>query len=292
MYFPYLIARGEEAEAIIATICTYKDNNIIPILEPYSDDEDELYSYNKLVKLIKSLIENNKSFILLINSAHDLAFLKSKFANLDKYCIHGYESHNLNYQTDHQNMAIIHRDQNQLIKDSENIKYNIFMPKVLRFPTYINQYSSQKAVFIEDGFIKHEPNSDYPSFEDFNSELCFTYKSRNVIGFGDFTILEDGFRPAGGGNQSEVTHVIHLTKKFSAVVNKLIVYHFLTTPSEESDITRRSCKTIEKAFTSQNLFYRSVGIQMIENKHPGSTSLGFYKRIGIAHHIDLMHSLI
>ncbi|WP_155986062.1 sce7725 family protein [Paenibacillus gorillae] len=219
--------------------------------------------------------------------------MKKSFKDLDDYCIHGYESGNVNYQSDKQNIAIIHRNQDSLVNDSSNLIYNIFMPEVLRFQTYINQYNQGKSVLVEDGFIKHEPNSDYPSHEDFNSELCFTYKNKNVLGFGDFTILENGYQPSGGGKADSVTHVIHLTKKETASTkDKIVVYHYLTTPSEEADNKRRSAKTIAKAYNSRTQFLYTSGIKLIEGKYPNGTSLGMYKRIGVAHHIELIHSLI
>lgn len=41
MYFPYLLARGEEVEAVLATVCTYTDNLVIPILEPFNNNEED-----------------------------------------------------------------------------------------------------------------------------------------------------------------------------------------------------------------------------------------------------------
>jgi len=292
MYFPYLVARGEESEALISTVCKYSDSNIIPILEPYNDDEDELYSYSKLLKLVESLVANKKTFIILINNEDDLSVLKGKFSDLDDFCIHGYNNSNKNYLTDRQNIAIIHCSQNYLVNDQDNIKYNIFMPEVLRFSTYINKYNSEKTVLVEDGFIRHEPNSDYPAVEDFNSELCFTYKIGGLCGFGDFTILEYGYQPTGGARANDITHVIHLTKKESDTLNKMVVRHFLTTPSSEPDNRDRSAKTIQKAYSAKNEFLKTVGIDWIIEKNPNGTSLGMYKRIGIAHHIELIHSLI
>jgi tRNA(fMet)-specific endonuclease VapC len=67
----------------------------------------------------------------------------------------------------------------------------------------------------------------------------------------------------------------------------LVVYHFLTTPITEPDNRKRSGNTIKQAYDNRSLFLKTVGIDWIIQKHPGSTSLGMYKRIGIAHHIQL-----
>jgi hypothetical protein len=153
MYFPYLLIRTEEVEAIISSVCTLGDNKVIPILVPYSEDEDELYSYGKLCKVIENLVKSQKHFILLIDHENDLAFLRAKFPDLDSYCIHGYESHNGNYLSVNNGvkLAIIHSDQNHQVKDNPNILYHIFMPSVLRFGTYINKYSKDKAIFKSPG---------------------------------------------------------------------------------------------------------------------------------------------
>ena len=293
MYFPYLIARGEEVEAVLATVCAYTDNLVIPILEPFSNDEDELYSYAKLIKVVRELLNNEKRFVLLINDSSDLDYLREQFSNLDDYCIHGYDSLNHNLNNDTNDIAIIHRNPDQFIQDQDNIIYNIFMPSVLRFATYLNRYVRDKKVLIEDGFIKHIPNSDYPTVEDFNSEICFTYRDQHILGFGDFTVLSENDEPSSGGRAKEITHVIHLSRSIQAEdLKRIRVYHYLTTPSEEPDVTNRSVSTIQKAYDDRGNFHHTVGINWIEQKRGQSTSLGMYKRIGIAHHIELMHTII
>jgi hypothetical protein len=293
MYFPYLVVRGEECEAIISTICVYSDNKIIPILEPHhTDDEEDLFFYKSLKKTIKHLLQNKKRFILLVNDEKDVISLKGSFKNFNDYCILGFENDNPNLKRlSKSQIAVIHRKQNNLFKDQDNILFHIFMPSVLRFQTYVSQFDSRKTVLIEDGFICHQPNSEFPPYEDFNSELCFTYKSKNILGFGDFTILPEGYEPCSGAQANFITHVIHLTQKHPNL-NKLVVYHFLITPSMEPDNRRRSEATVALAYNNRHLFMRTIGIKMLEDKYPSYTSLGMYKRIGIAHHIDLIHSVI
>lgn len=294
MYFPYLLARGEEVEAVLATVCTYTDNLVIPILEPFNNnEEDELYSYPKLIKAVRELLNNRKRFVLVITDPSDLDQLRNEFGNLDDYCIHGYDSLNPNLNNDDREIAIIHRSQDRFIEDRDNIRYNIFMPSVLRFATYLNRYDQAKKVLIEDGFIRHRPNSDYPPVEDFNSELCFTYRDQHILGFGDFTVLSEGDEPSSGGRAGDITHVIHLSLNTQVEgLDRIRVYHYLTTPNEEPDTRNRSVRTVQRAYDDRNRFPHTIGINLIEQKINQSTSLGMYKRIGIAHHIELMHTLL
>ena len=39
-------------------------------------------------------------------------------------------------------------------------------------------------------------------------------------------------------------------------------------------------------------FLHTLGIQLIIDKYPQASSPAYYKRIGIIHHIELMHSLV
>jgi hypothetical protein len=291
MYFPYLIARNEEVEALVSTVCSYEDNKIVPILEPYNIDEDVVYSYQKLLKIVKCLVEKEKKFILMIESESDLDHLRSEIGNLDDFCIHGYKSSNNNYSTVTGNtkVALIHEEPMEAQFDENNIEYHIFMPSINRFQSYINQFDMQKTVLIEDGFISHKPNSEYPYRDFFNSELCFTYSSRGYIGFGDFTILEQGYEVSDGARANNISHVVHITR---TLYNKVFVYHYLTTPMEEASIKERSKKTLRKAYADKDLFPNTLGIQLINEKKDIGTSLGMYKRIGIIHHIELIHMML
>lgn len=294
MYFPYLTLRGEEKEAIKDTICQYSDNKIIPILVPYCENESNFYKYKTLVTTVKNLIESHVKFVLIINSEEDIETLKTAMGNpvdFDNYCIRGYFNDNSNLPTCLSKPSAILYRTTMPVDDNDNILYHIFLPYVLRFNSLINRYPNNKKVKIEDAFICHRPNSNYPDTEDFNSELVFTYHDENLAGFGDYTILEQGYQATSGSNANLITHVLHLTKK-KENENKLEVYHYLTTPSMEPDNRRRNEQTIAKAYNDRNRHCHSKGIEMIEATYPNHTSLARLKRIGIIHHIEVIHSLI
>lgn len=293
MYFPYLKLRQEEARTVKATVCNYQDNKVMPILEPYDSDETKFYSYNGLVDVVACLIAMHKKFILIIDNENNLNYLKHKFPNFNNYCIRGFYSFNptvLNYQGNY-DIAIIHQDTSIIVTDKNIIKYHIMMPSVLGFTTYLSNYPINKIVKIENGFVKHSPNSAYPSYDVFKSESVFTFRRDGYAGFGDFTILEEGYEVATGAKLSNVTYVIHLTRKQDAN-QKLEVRHYLTSSGTEPDTRRRAEQTLAKAYNDRHRFLHTTGIQLIIDKYPSGSSAAFYKRIGMIHHIDLMHSLI
>ena len=293
MYFPYLKLRQQEALAVKDTICSYSDNKVLPILEPYRDNETELYKYNTLINTVKSLVNANKQFILIIRSEADLKILKGKVLNFDNYCLRGYYSDNpmvKSYQGNN-DIVVIHKSSNTTVQDVNRIKFHIMLPSVLRFSTYINYYPKNKVVKIEDGFIKHAPNSTYPVSDVFNSESVFTFKQDGYVGFGDYTILEESYDVPTGAQADHVTHVIHLTRQQDSM-SKLEVCHYLTTPAMEPDNRTRSILTIEKAYNDRSRFLYTKGIKLIIDKYKQGTNPAYYKRIGIIHHIELMHSLI
>lgn len=293
MYFPYLTVRGSEAEAIEKTICNYSDLNVVPILEPFYEDEALLYAYRTLKKVIKILIENRKKFILVISEEDNLEHLKAEHSDFDEYCIRGIKSFRfLEHQIDPRyQYAVIHAKHHLEYLDNDSIEYHIFMPAVSLVESYTSIYPVEKTVLIEDAFLRYPTNSDYPDSDYFRTNLPFTYRERGILGFGDFTILEQDFRVAGAAKPRYITHVLHITR---AEQRMLKVYHFLTTPAEEVDISNRSKKTLKKAYIGTRDFSRNKGLQMLEDYYfrDRSTSLAKYKTIGIINHIEVIRSLI
>ncbi len=293
MYFPYLVARGEEANSLKDLTVLGGSSKVIPILQAFSDDDDIKYSYTALMKACRSLIEKKNKFILLVYLDDSLGELES-ISNFNTYCIRGYDYTdyaNINFD-ENLEYALIHHHPITTINDNELVKYHIFMPSTLMFDTYINSFPNNKIVVLADAFIRHEPNRDYPRIDIFNSELPFTFKSKGYVGFGDFTILPYNSIISGQANANDITHVIHLTH--IGEDTKLYVDHYLTTPSEEPDNSRRSVKTLNKVKPNISKYTPTCGINKLSTliSTGVATSLGMYKRIGIMHHIELINSII
>lgn len=290
MYFPYLRSRGEELGAISET----KDcRNIIPIIELYSDEENEndggVVFSRDLIKTIKELVSNNKRFVCIFNSPNELKRLEKTVdnSNFYEYCICAffgtfYDLKEIKYG------AIVHNNEN-CTYDSDKILYHFFMPEIKNI-YFVERFPRKKSVNIIDSFIKKERNADYGERDNFES-MCYLYREYGLGGFGDFTILPKNYIVGTGGDQNQVTHTIHLTKEKEN--KELEVRHFLTTPEEETGISERSIATLKKAYNARSEFINSRGMEMIEEKaiSNSSTSLGRYKRIGIIHHITLMNKI-
>lgn len=297
MYFPYLKARSEEANALVKTLCEQNScDNVIPIIQPCDPEEEEFFPGFR--KIVSNLIEHKKKFICLVGNESDLDRIKVEYPEgvFDEYCVYGFTNFfPLDYNF--KNGAVIHEEAIEVADNSEII-YHVFMPSVLQSDIFYSQnYPKEKAVYISDAFKKYSTNAEYPPVDTFNnSQLCYRYKEIGIAGFGDFTIMEGEAQVGGGGNQNTITHIIHLTNEGTSNAGNPIIEanHFLTTPVQEPDIASRSIKTLNKAYEKRMDFCRTKGIEIIEDycQENRSTSLGMYKRIGMMHHICLMDEII
>jgi len=292
VYFPYLVARGEEVNALIGLNILGPHSKVLPILQAYSDDDDTKYSYTALVKACKHLILKQNMFILIVEIGESIDDLEA-IPDFDTYCIRGYNRNQFDsivFDSDLR-YALLHEYPSTVVCDNSNIDYHIFMPNVIMFHTVLKMYPLDKVVPIADAFVKHEPNRDYPREDVFNTELPMTYANEGYVGFGDFTVLPYNSSIGGQANANEITHVIHITI-FKDEHNMFYVDHYLTTPTEEPDNIRRSIKTIEKVIMNISKYETTTGIARLGSLSGSSTSLGMYKRLGIMHHIELMASKI
>ena len=270
MYFPYLYSRGEEANAI-STICQngFSSNTVVPII----DVSQEGTSSEAARKMIMKLINNNQHFILLPNSDTMISEYYDKDFDREfyNYCILGSWNYFANDNRFNQE-AILYNSISENFSDNNKIAYHIFLSEIFFIVnSFISQYGSNKVVPIFDAFKVWTPNANFPNQDIFlNYAFCYKYKNLNYAGFGDYTILSS--LPPNNTSANAVRH-------------------FLTTPSEEEDITTRSKKTISKVRQSQSEFLSTVGLKEILNVN-GGTSLGRYKRVGIMHHIELMDYII
>jgi len=292
VYFPYLVARGEEVNALIGLNNLGPNSKVLPILQAYSDDDDTKYSYTALIKACKHLVSKQNEFILIMDIDESIEDLQA-ISDFDSYCIRGYNRNQFDSIVfdDEVKYALLHEYPSAVVCDNPNIVYHIFMPNVIMFHTVMKLYPLEKVVPIADAFVKHEPNRDYPREDVFNTELPMTYQNEGYAGFGDFTVLPYNSSIGGQANANEITHVIHLTI-FKDQDNMFYVDHYLTTPSEEPDNVRRSIKTIDKVLVNIGKYELTSGIAKISSLSGSSTSLGMYKRLGIMHHIELMVSKI
>lgn len=308
MYFPYLHARGVEKQVIKNTIAKFKDNKIIPIIDPYDRDEEETYINNNLITICESLLDSDKKFIIVVDEYNDLERLIKELVNksngnqekFEHLCIYGFLTSEISLlePTKGRATALLHDKmiEENLIPDFENddIQYHIFMPSTLASRTYNFSFPQHKRVFLEDPFAAQSQNSAYPTHSMF-SDLYLYYKMLNICGFGDFLTLGKNFEPSSGANMKHITAALHLTYKEH---NMLYVRHYTCKPSKKPHISDRILDVMEQAIKEKNRYILDDNtfddaIQEIEDKVKASntTNLATLKRLSLSHHIFLINSI-
>ena len=294
MYFPYLHARGVEKSAIISTIVTYTHNKIVPIIDPYDVEEEEIFTNRNLYKICRELVNNSKMFIVIVNEITDLNAISLEIGTtFNNYCIYGFLA------SDNPNMAnssgiqtaIIHDTVSSNNLDSTDVLYHIFLPATVALLTYVRQYPQTKRIIIEDGFELREPNNTYPATSVF-SDLFSTYQSLDYIGFGDYLTLGERFRPGGRANLEHVTAALHLTYSNGTMLH---IKHFISTPIQLPHINGRISDVMAQAVGNIGAFLPTCGISLLQQKYAngtGTTNLATLKRISLEHHIEVIDSLI
>lgn len=294
MYFPIFKSKQEEKIAFSKLMENkiLKKEKIVPIIDPFSNDEEDLYNGKNLISLINSFIENEINFICIVQKEEDLEKIKLQNKKLDDFCIYG-----LNYEfiashkfDENKKYAIFHSSTIENIIDNKNILFHIFMPEISSLDSEINKYiSTNKVVVIQDPLIVHEANKFYGDRKDIFSDLLVTYKNKKYLGFGDFMTSYSDFESARFADWRYITPTIHLT---IFEKNKLYLQHFSVLIKDERDMNRRITLLIDKVIANKNLFLYSDGIKLIENKKGQTTNLGFFKRVSFMHHVELVLSLI
>ena len=140
-------------------------------------------------------------------------------------------------------------------------------------------------ILITDSFISKSSNKDYPAFDKFQT-YAFNYKSHNLFGFGDYTILNPNITVGGGGNMNNITIAIHLLfcgeKKDS-----MFIAHYLCEPTDEPVYKDRFMSAITKLKLDLDRFEMTVGLNTLLNLKK-ATSLPKLKEHTMVHHIEVM----
>jgi hypothetical protein len=154
---------------------------------------------------------------------------------------------------------------------------------------YRRGFKGNKRILIHDGFERRK-NKDYPDTPELFSELHLTYEEVGMNGFGDFLIVGDEFREAGGPAYAVA---IHLTYFDQDKQNVMMIRHFKSDRSETpSDPGGKYLEALDKLITfidsAQPSILETSAIlefrkQHAENYFPG---LGYVKRLSMTHHIE------
>ncbi len=312
MYFPIL--RGKQYELLALRECKQKISDsgaITPIIEPVNT------SVRDILKCIEKLSDANAPHIVLCNpqvgsyvrdrrSLEDLIGKIHSLGDVTKfaYAIHDETTSNeLDYfksLAGDKRISLIHHstysDVQELssIINSEFFDFHVFI-KQSTSRHYRNQFLKEKSVVIQDSFRKVQRNADYANPDtEFLSDQHLTYQEDNLLGFGDYSIIGDYFKPGGG--QAHVA-AIHLAYE-KPPLGEIWVKHFL---SEIYDYPNPPAELISEALTETIPFirehemtnYSSACQDLIDLYETGrATSLGWVKKVSIKHHIELMIHLL
>ncbi|MBN2001133.1 sce7725 family protein [candidate division KSB1 bacterium] len=311
MYYPYL--RGKQYELILLREQAFSisHSDICPIIEPVKRKS------GTLERALSQLIEANAKFVVIANPqygdyVHDT---DSLFDFYDKTIPHGYQNVSIgcivNTLTSideikaffkrvlHENISIIHygfRDWarlQQMIDESDKVRSHIFIEKHAS-RLYRNHFTETdlECVLIRDGFISTK-NEAYPPSEHF-SDLHITYTTEGVQGFGDFLIVGDEYREAGGPAYAVAIHITYLEDE-----DDMYIKHYVSDQTgSPSNIAGKFHEAVSKLVADcgndgSHIFRSEACEEYIDLYNQGHfPGLGYAKKLSMQHHLELMSNYL
>lgn len=304
MYYPYF--RGKQFELVLLREMApfLAKNKIHPVLEPVKDN------LTSLRKVIEEFVKHKVKFTLIVNPlvgelqtrTSAILDLVSEFSStglLLGYIVDAKTNEAQLEQVVHDNstrsFSIIHygfaegQNLSDVTNKLSNIKEHVFIE---RYASKLYQRHFKKngvsRILIRDGFIIRK-NQDYPNSEHF-SDLHITYEDEGMDGFGDFLIVGDEYREAGGPAYAVAIHLSYLDRE-----GDMYVSHFKSDRTgSPTDPAGKFLEALEKLIiaveNSNSLIYHSNACKEYKDlygkKHfPG---LGYVKKLSMQHHLELV----
>lgn len=147
----------------------------------------------------------------------------------------------------------------------------------------------KNVVLYRNAFNKQVRNADYGE-RSFFSNLHTEYKnSKNVIGFGDFTILSEEYSESGG---PAYVVTIHLSYIDEDEFNAMYVRHFSSfnddSPTNPGGKFKNALeKLVKEVQENQDVFFKSTGLQgFFELDGKPFPGLALVKKLALKHHIE------
>ncbi|TCZ23281.1 sce7725 family protein [Pantoea agglomerans] len=293
MYYPFI--RGKQFELVaLRELAPRLPNNLYkPIIEPVRKN------LLPLIKTIKFINEFNIEPVVIINP--DLGDFEEVKAEL--------YSDLLSLDNSLSFLPCIkisdNKDNSYLIKELPARKA-IFVPEIIDesilkdiqgdclgiLPSDIFDEELAKLdniVLLDDPFQKKSRNADYKEKSRFSS-LHKTYKSRkNVIGFGDYTIVGSDYSEAGGPAYVVTIHLSYIEKENA----HMFVRHFSSSPSNSpANPGGKFDEALKCAMTfirqNPHTFDKTLGLEELSRLSAAEhfPGLGQVKKISIEHHIE------
>lgn len=304
MYYPYLFARQEELLAVKECINVITGrNNVIPILEPVSDNP-------ALRKHLPLFVKATIPFVFIVNPVVG-ELVKDKDAIIgemvdsirpDSNAILGF---NVTGKTSHEDArkfldnhprhkaCMVHQDMHNTpaaISDLDRFNLHIFKDNAAN-DRYIQKFKGER-VWMRDCFPKKLRNADYADNPHvYFGNLHSIYRAEGFNGFGDYTIIGPTYHVSHGAAHAVALHLTHESQENPEVW----VNHFV------SDRTTGNADTAGKFHEALSKLVRYVNLNSNEfdfssacakyldlHRRQHFPGLGMAKRLSIIHHIELM----
>lgn len=307
MYYPYF--RGKQFELVLLRERSrfIASNPINPIIEFVKDN------YASMRRVLEALVDAQARFTVIINPlVGELHSQPDRILQcVEDVVPQQYENMSLGYivnigtdtrdlketitKRGRENYAIVHcgqADGGRMSAETgslDSVKTHIFMDSDTS-RLYRRHFGKDgvNKVLIRNGF-RIVRNQDYPPKEHF-SDLHITHEDEGMDGFGDFLIVGDEYREAGGPAYAVAIHLTYLDRE-----EDMFVMHFVSERrGSPIDPAGKFREALERLVAELNrpqtpLFcsdacneYRSL----YDSSHfPG---LGYVKKLSMQHHLELL----
>lgn len=311
MYFPFLRAKQFDLIALRETLEFAKNPNVIvPIIEPVREN-----NFSSTERTVVSYCEKGNDAILITNPSvgyysespdeiHDVIKNSSltevgcvfAFMLTDLKWLKEFVEFGNTYRTKHKALVLngFFEEPDPILEALEKInggiKYNIFIGESFS-RKFRRRFSEYNNITVIDEFEKEEKNSRYRE-KDLFSELPWTYREQGFRGYGDFSIVGDGYSESGGPAYAVAIHITYVKDE------QIIVRHFVSDSNDTTfnpagkffEALKKLCTHVESSGEIPRTTAIEEFFSLYRKKHfPG---LGYIKKLCILHHNELNYNLI
>jgi hypothetical protein len=160
-------------------------------------------------------------------------------------------------------------------------------------PSLIQSLMALDKVLLRDGFITQTRNADYPRL-DFFSDLHRTYAAAGYHGFGDFSVIGEGFNPGGGPAHAVAIHLTELNANHEIDTNHFVSTRTTGTVDTAGKFMEALDKLVVHVRAHRRAFTYSQARAEFEGHHTSQHFPGLptVKRLSIRHHLELLESIV
>ncbi|RZM84681.1 hypothetical protein C3B51_02365 [Pseudoalteromonas rubra] len=294
MYFPYL--RGKQFELIaLRELSEFISTDYLrPIIEPVK------LNLSPLIRTVKHLNEKGFSPLIIMNPtvgelSSDSQLLLEELEDeeleyLPCVVLRGGESVSARESLGRlqQPFAIritegIDQEGIALAQGAELVVVDYDLP-----PNAINKLKN--VVLLGDFFRKQKRNADYLKESSF-SHLHSTYSSqKNVVGFGDYTMIGSEYSESGGPAYVVTIHASYINE---GMFDEMFIRHYSSTddgtPTDPAGkFAEALAKFIIEADEEPSIYYQSAAIDEFRKLYRSGhfPGLGLVKKLSMEHHIE------